>query len=307
MMNTNRGASILVYGAPGCGKTNVASTAPKPILNLDVENSSRFLMHIRKIEWNPLEDAPPVYDGTWDMCVVPVNSWAVAQKAYDYLRSGFHPFRSVMVDSISEIQVKAMEAVNGRSKMQTQHWGELLQKMGGLLRDLRDLAGKSNSTLEMVILISTAREIEDSNSPSGSIWKPYLQGSIAQQVPYLFDIVAYMYSVPEADKDTGEIIERRYLFTGKHPNYESKNRVRDFPPVLADPDLSVMMDMIFGPTNSYVEQSSEPTPPPAQQYEQPIEQPTLQNENQSAIVESVGDNVSPQPQDNVAPSLGLDD
>lgn len=290
-----RGISILIYGAPGCGKTNAGATAPRPILNLDVENSSRFLTDLRMIEWNPMEDSPPVWDGTWDMCVVQTDNWAVAQKSYEYLKSGNHPFKSVMVDSISEIQVKAMEAVNGRNKMQTQHWGELLQKMGGLMRDLRDLAG-GRSGLEMVVLISTAREIEDSSSPSGSIWKPYLQGSIAQQIPYFFDITGYMYTIQEADAGTGELIDRRYLFTGKHPNYESKNRIRGFPATLADPNLSVIMDMAFGAKEGAV--------PPQ------TEQPVLQTQVEPVTVEPVVETPTPNPDAPVtsgAPSLGLDD
>lgn len=253
-MSSDRGLSILIHGPAGAGKSTAASTGPWPILNLDVENSARFLSGLRRVYWNPMEEAMPVYDGTWDMCVVRVEYWEIAEKAYEYIRPGNHPFRTVMVDSISELQVKAMENVNGRNQMQIQHWGRLGQKMGGTLRDLRDLVGNGKSDLELMVLISTSKEIEDPNNPGEPVWKPYLQGAIAQQVPYLFDITGYLYSVPEANQQTGEVFDRRYLFTGKHPKYEAKNRVRGFPATLADPNLSVMLDMIFGPNPNYTEQ-----------------------------------------------------
>lgn len=300
---SDRGLSVLIYGQAGSGKSTAAATAPKPILDMDVENSSRFL-DVRKVYWNPMEEAPPEYDGTWDMCVVPTDNWQVAQKAYDYLRSGQHPFKSVMVDSISEIQVKAMESVNGRNKMQTQHWGELLQKLGGLLRDLRDLVRANRSGIEMVILIATAREIEDPNSSGGSIWKPYLQGSIAQQVAYFFDITGYLYTVQEADAD-GVVVDRRYLFTGKHPNYEAKNRVKNFPPTIADPNFSEIMDNVFptSPATATVENVSAQPEPVAVQPE-----PMLQVVEESAIVEPVVEASVPTNGNSVeAPTLDLDD
>lgn len=194
----------------------------------------------RKVNWNPLEQAPPVNDGTWDLCVVKVKNWEIASKTLEWLRSNNHPFRSVSIDSISEIQVKAQEDINGRSQMQTQHWGRLLQNMGGLLRDLRDLVGTDESPIEAMVLISTSKDY------SGTL-KPYLQGQIASQVPYLFDITGYLYVDQVTNPETGEIEEKRFLFTGMNPAFEAKSRVPNLPPTLPDPNISVMLDNIFGP------------------------------------------------------------
>lgn len=287
---SDRGLSILVHGPAGGGKSTLGSTGPRPILDLDVENSSRFLTDVRRVHWNPMEEPIPAYDGSWDMCVVRVEDWETAERSYQFLRSGNHPFRSVMVDSISEIQIKAMENINGRNQMQIQHWGRLGQNMGGLLRDLRDLVGSSKSPLEMMILISTSREIDDPDTPGGPVWKPYLQGNIAQQVPYLFDITGYLYSVPETNTVTGEIYDRRYLFTGRHPQYEAKNRVRGFPATLADPDLSQMMDMIFGPS----------------QNQQPQVAQTIVQETVQSVVEQPRADNGPQVDNNYHPDVNSD-
>lgn len=247
---SERGLSILVHGAAGAGKSTYGVTGPTPRLMMDAENSSRFVMQ-RKVTWNPLEQAPPVNDGTWDLCVVKIKNIDVANKTIEWLRSGNHPFRSVSIDSISEIQVKAQEDINGRNQMQTQHWGRLLQNMGGILRDLRDLVGTEESTIEAMILISTSKDYD------GTL-KPYLQGQIATQVPYLFDITGYLYVDQVANQETGVIEEKRFLFTGMNPAFEAKSRVPNLPPTIQDPNISVMLDNIFGPNPEDATQVVEP-------------------------------------------------
>lgn len=228
---------ILLHGPAGSGKSTFALTGFRPILMMDIERASRFV-RLRKIKWDPLREAPPVYDGSWDVCVVKTRNWETAQKVVEWLRSGQHPFRSVSVDSISELQAKAMESVNGRNQMQTQHWGKLLQYMGSFLRDLRDLTDDEDNPLQILTLIATSKDYDGT-------FKPYLQGSIASQVPYLFDMTAYLYVNQEADTATGVVGEHRYLFTGNHPQYEAKSRVPDVPATIRDPNLTEMMYAIF--------------------------------------------------------------
>lgn len=227
---------ILVHGPAGAGKTTLAMTGLRPILLMDAERASRFIQ-LRKIKWDPLTQAPPVYDGSWDVAVVKTRDWPTAQKTLEWLRSGQHPFRTVAVDSISEIQIKAQEAINGRGEMKTQHWGKLLQNMGSFLRDLRDITDEEDNSLQILCLISTSKDYDGT-------FKPYLQGSIASQVPYLFDMTAYLY-VNQAADDQGVVGDHRFLFTGNHPQYEAKSRVPGVPPTIQDPNLSNLMYSIF--------------------------------------------------------------
>lgn len=235
---SDRALSILVHGLAGAGKTTFAATAPKPLLLLDVEMASRFIKG-RKIKWNPLTEAPPVADGTWEICVVSVNEFSKAQKAYEYLKSGRHPFKSVVVDSISELQSKAVENIKGRQQLQTQDWGKLLSVMAFFCRDLRDLTGDDDNTIEAVIITAMSKDYD-------GIIKPYLQGQIAAQVPYWLDITGYLYvsQVPDAN---GVLVDTRNLLIGNHPNYEAKSRVPGLPTVIDNPDVSAMLDNIFGP------------------------------------------------------------
>lgn len=242
---SDRALSILVHGLAGAGKTTFAATAPKPLLLLDVEKAARFVQG-RKIKWNPLTEAPPVADGTWDICVVNVNEFNKAQKAYEYLKSARHPFKSVVVDSISELQSKAVENIKGRQQLQTQDWGKLLSTMSFFCRDLRDLTGDDDQPIEAVIITAMSKEY-------GEIVKPYLQGQIAAQVPYWMDITSYLYVLQQADPTTGEIKDVRNLLVGNHPNYEAKSRVPGLPTVIENPDISVMLNNIFGEDVSQAE------------------------------------------------------
>jgi hypothetical protein len=203
--------------------------------------ASRFVKaEIKKIKWNPLTENPPVDDGTWDICVVNVNEWKKAEKAYEWLKSRKHPFRTVVVDSISELQAKAVEDIRGRQQLQTQDWGKLLSRMAFFCRDLRDLTGDEDNIIEAVVITAMSKQ-------DGDVLKPYLQGQISAQIPYWLDITAYLYVTQETDTTTGEIVDTRNLLVGRHPNFEAKSRVPGLPNVIQQPNIAVMLDNIFGP------------------------------------------------------------
>lgn len=235
----DRAVSILMHSNAGAGKSTMSITGPTPILYLDVEKASRFLRG-RKIKWDPTKNAPPVADGTWDICVVNIDNWKKAEKAYEYLKSRRHPFKSVVVDSISELQSKAVEDIKGRQQLQTQDWGKLLSRMSFFCRDLRDLIGDDESIIEAVIITAMSKDYD-------GLIKPYLQGQISSQAPYWFDITGYLYVTQEADPTTGELREVRNLLIGNHPNYEAKCRIPGLPTVLQNPSINGILDAAFGP------------------------------------------------------------
>lgn len=238
MEEYERAVSILVHGPAGVGKSTFGASGPAPRLLLDSENSSRWIRQ-RKKRWDPLTEPPPVYDGTWELCVVKMQNWDIAKKVLEWIVSGQHPFRSVSVDSISELQMKAMAEISNGKAMKTQDWGVLLQNMGGFLRTLRDVIDDGGQGIETMTLVSTSKK--DANG----VLKPYLQGQLASQVPYLFDITAYLYVDQFANPQTGAMEEHRVLFTGTHPEYEAKSRPSGFPPSLYDPTLEMVLDTLF--------------------------------------------------------------
>ena len=78
-------------------------SGPAPRLVLDSEGGSRFTPG-RKITWDPAAYAPPEapVDDSWDTCIVTVHNWSVVERVMAWLQSGQHPFRTVVLDSLTE-------------------------------------------------------------------------------------------------------------------------------------------------------------------------------------------------------------
>ena len=243
MSEVDRSLTIMVYGESKVGKSTFAVTAPYPRLMLDVEGGHRFLP-INVKYWDPLTEEPPKADGTWDTVVVQVRDYDVVIKAFQWLQSGKHQFKSLIIDSISELQVKCMDNIAGTEQMKMQQWGELLRHMGALLRDLRDLTMHPTQPLEAVVLTAMARKGQD------GVYRPYLQGQLAIQAPYFYDILGAITveTMPNPDPLQPPYKVRR-MYVERTPEYEAGERVQGrLGKIVEQGDLGVerMLDMVFG-------------------------------------------------------------
>lgn len=225
--------SMIIHGYSKVGKSLLGASTPWPRVILDVEAAARFLP-IKATVWepdNPPPDAPKIAkDGEpeWDTAVVSVRAWTDVLKVLDWLKQGEHPFRSITVDSISELQYRYVEHVAGRGQMKIQDWGAALREVGGFVRDLRDLTMHPTHPLEAVVLTSMTKE------DNQGIMRPYLQGQLRDQIPYLPDVCAWLYVAPN---DEG--LETRYLQTRRMDNKEAGERVGGrIPPVIALPQVT---------------------------------------------------------------------
>lgn len=227
------GINMIVYGPKGCGKSYLGDTAPGPRVVLDAEAGSRFTPS-RKKQWDPVNERPPQPDGTWDTALVTVRDFRTVMKAYEWLASGDHPFRSVIIDSVSEIQQRAVDDIAGTNAMQKQDWGQLLRIVSDLVRKFRDLISHPVRPLDAVVFIAMARQVEGT-------WQPHVQGQLAVTLPYYVDVVSYM--APVVNPETGEVTRR--LFCGTFPGYMTGERVAGALGSYIDaPDVSGMLEMI---------------------------------------------------------------
>jgi len=243
MSEVQRSLTIMVYGESKVGKSTFAVTAPYPRLMLDVEGGHRFLpINVKK--WDPMLEEPPMADGTWDTVVVDVRNYDVVIKAFQWLQSGKHQFKSLIIDSISELQVKCMDSIAGSEQMKMQQWGELLRHMGALLRDLRDLTMHPTQPLEAVVLTAMARKGQD------GVYRPYLQGQLAIQAPYFYDILGAITIEQVANPDPLQAPYKvRRMHVERTAEYEAGERVQGrLGKVVEQENLGVerMLDMIFG-------------------------------------------------------------
>lgn len=256
MMSVQRSLTIMVYGESKVGKSTLAVTAPYPRLMLDVEGGHRFLP-INVKYWDPLREEPPVADGTWDTCVVMVRDYDTVLKAYQWLQLGKHQFKSLIIDSISELQVKCMDNIAGKNQMQMQQWGELLRHMGALLRDLRDLTMHPTAPLEAIVLTAMARPGQDGRL------RPYLQGQLAIQAPYFYDVLGAINveTIPNPDPSQPAYKARR-MYVERTNDFEAGERVQGrLGKIVEQQDLGIehMLDMIFGPKPAAAPAAAETT------------------------------------------------
>jgi len=243
MSEVHRSITLMVYGESKVGKSTFAVTAPYPRLMLDVEGGHKFLP-INVKYWDPMSQEPPVADGTWDTVVVQVRDYNVVLKAFQWLQSGKHQFKSLIIDSISELQVKCMDDIAGTEQMKMQQWGELLRHMGHLLRDLRDLTSHPTQPLEAVVMTAMASRGQDNRM------HPYLQGQLKVQAPYFYDVLGYISNETIPNPDPTQLpYKARRMYVERTDEVEAGERVQGrLGAIVEQENLGVerMLDMIFG-------------------------------------------------------------
>ena len=225
---TVRRMTILVHGWSGVGKSTFAATAPGPVLILDAESGSDYLDG-ETVHWDPVSENPPEA-GTWKFCVVNVLDYQTVVTAYDWLASGEHPFASVVLDSVSEIQQRCIDSIAGANQMRTQDWGELLRTVAGQIRKFRDLKSHPVKPLWAVVFVAMTDQKDGK-------WKPLVQGKLQSFLPYYVDACGWLYVEPD---EFGN--EQRKLLIGPHQEFEAKERMGGrLPKVVVDPSIKEML------------------------------------------------------------------
>lgn len=232
-MSELRGLSLLVHGQSKVGKSWLGSTAPGPRLVLDAEGGSRFTPGKKRV-WDPLSEAPPEDDGSWETCLVYVHDFPTVLRAYEWLNGGQHPFRSVIMDSVSEVQQRCVDSLVGTDQMKTQDWGTLLRQVSAVVRQFRDLITHRTKPLEAVVMIAMTRQVEGR-------WRPYVQGQLATVLPFYLDVCGYLFTQRTED---GTLLRR--LLISPHPEFEAGERVGGrLGEVIDHPNVSDMIDRVF--------------------------------------------------------------
>ncbi len=237
-----RAISVLVHADTKVGKSTFANTAPAPRLLLDAEAAYRFLPG-NKVFWDPMTEAPPEYDGTWDTCVAIVRTYGHLVRAYEWLNSGQHPFISVVIDSISEVQTKCKDDLAADGRMTIRLWGDLLTQMERLVRGFRDLTEHPTKPIQAVIITAMTQQRDGK-------YRPYVQGQLQVKLPYFLDLIMYMYVEEVQDPNDATQAPRKVRrgLTVPHVQYEAGERLQGrLPAIIDNPNVMEMLDSVFGP------------------------------------------------------------
>jgi hypothetical protein len=122
--------SVLLYGDTGSGKSALAMTSPTPILLLDAEmnreHTHRYVDGApKKIvvqDWNPDEPYPDV---EVEVAATSVRSFDDFEAVLTRLNDRSHPFKTVVVDSITEIQNYLKTHISLDQQLSMKEWGQM--------------------------------------------------------------------------------------------------------------------------------------------------------------------------------------
>lgn len=174
------GVKMLVYGQAGAGKTSLIRTLPNPIV-LSAEGG---LLSI--------QDASLPY--------IEINSIGDLMEAYSWLMSPEgQQYKSVALDSISEIAEVVLNAEKKIAKDPRQAYGAMQEQMADMIRAFRDLPGRH---------IYMSAKLEKSQDETGRIlYAPSMPGNkTGQSLPYFFDEVLALRVEKDADGNTQRAI-----------------------------------------------------------------------------------------------------
>lgn len=158
------GVKLLVYGQAGAGKTSLIKTLPSPVV-LSAEGG---LLSIRDA------DLPYIEIGTMD----------ALKEAYQWLAESAEAaqFKSVALDSISEIAEVVLNHEKKVNKDPRAAYGAMQEQMADIIRVFRDLPGRH---------VYMSAKLEKTQDEIGRIlYAPSMPGNkTGQSLPYFFDEV----------------------------------------------------------------------------------------------------------------------
>lgn len=240
----NETLSMIVHGEPGVGKSWLGATTPAPRLVLDAEGGSRFTRvvepdgstrRVRLVRWDPFASAPPEA-GEWETCQVIARDFKTVEKVYEWLNAGQHPFRSLVVDSLTEVQKRCKDGLrSGDEVMNERMWGILLDSMEEKVRQLRDLTFHPSNPLEAVVILALSHNRND-------VIKPAVQGALGTSLPQYVDVIGCLATA--INETTGEA-ERRLLISRPGGDIQAKDRTHvlseRYGAVIVNPDVAEML------------------------------------------------------------------
>ena len=212
---SKNGVKLLVYGQAGAGKTSLIKTLPEPVV-LSAEGG---LLSI--------QDA--------DLPFLEINSMDTLKEAYEWLLNSKEgqQFKSVALDSISEIAEVVLNYEKKIAKDPRQADGAMQEQMADIIRSFRDLPNRH---------VYMSAKLEKTQDEMGRVlYAPSMPGNkTGQSLPYFFDEVLALRVEKDSDGNT-----QRALMCDSDGLWLAKDRSGKLS-AWEGPDLGLVIEKIGG-------------------------------------------------------------
>src|SRR6266481_6039909 len=166
------------------------------------------------------------------------------QTLYNELHGGRHPYKTIIVDSLTETQKFSMYTImvdvvtkdedRDPDIPSVREWGKNIEQTRRFVRAFRDLP---------VNCLFTALVKTDKDKDGRMSKKPYLSGKLADEVAAFLDIVVYYYV---KNVRVGDAIEqKRLLLTSATDANIAKDRTGRLPQIIESPTMSDIFSAVI--------------------------------------------------------------
>lgn len=241
---------MIVYGPPGVGKTSLLATAglhklTTPILLINIEGG---MLSVADSSILGLKEPPDVVD---------LASFGELDKIFWYLAKGDHPYKSVGIDSLSELQMINLEGIVSRlmnrasasgAKRESlddiwqEDYGTSTQQLRRVVRRFRDLP--------MHVFFSCHDAMSQDKDKNETV-HPMLTPKLRAAVMGYMDVIGYMYVDSETTEEEAEGDEDqtpRRLLCRPFGKWVAKDRSpgQRMGLVVENPSIPIIIDRILG-------------------------------------------------------------
>jgi len=208
--------TVLVYGAPGSGKTHFAGTFPKPLF-LDMHGGLATVRH-KKVAYIRPRTYAEMLEAT-----IPEN---------------VKEFKTIVLDQLTEaarLLMKGALRMSGRELPQLQDWQLVIERLRTLC-----VTYTSEDTLPDKHIVFVAEEVVDKNEETGQILvSPDVPGKFTRRVGTFFDCMFHIRNAYNQQTKT----KGRWMLTEPDGMYPAKDRLGGLDK-LEVPDFNVLWEKV---------------------------------------------------------------